>query len=186
MRFGTPFGAVALAAAVVAAVHAAAGMSVSVGSSGYADTETVTNVAFSAGSEAVLRLCMSFDAGPSNNAELVFGRDADGDGALSLDEERLCVGWDCGSWKVVDRRDLSSVRLPAAAASGRTDAYWLVEFIGSDVYARVGGEQMRLIGDVPMAAAEFDMVKVVCRGIQSPELMVRHPAHPVPFTIFIR
>ena len=186
MRFRTSIGAVALAAAAVAAVHAAAGMSVSVGSSGHADTETVTNVAFSAGSDEVLRFCMSFDAGASNNAERIFGRDADGDGALTLDEERLCVGWDCGRWKVVDCRELSSVQLPASAVSGRTNAYWRVEFIDSDVYARVGGEQMRLVGDVPMAAAEFDMVKVVCRGIQSPELMVRHPAHPVPFTIFIR
>ncbi len=65
----------------------------------HADTETVTNVPFTVALDVVGRL--SFDlvcrATPSNNVEVAFGRDADGNGMLDVGEEAHTVGWDCGA-----------------------------------------------------------------------------------------
>lgn len=62
----------------------------------HADTETVTNVPFAVALDAAGRL--SFDlvcrATPSNNVEVAFGRDADGNGRLDVGEEGCLVGWD--------------------------------------------------------------------------------------------
>ena len=39
-------------------------------------------------------------ASPSNNVEVAFGTDADGDGVLDLWETDCVIGWDCGAWFV--------------------------------------------------------------------------------------
>ena len=66
----------------------------------HADTETVTNVPFATALDAAGRL--SFDlvcrATPSNNVEVAFGTDANGNGVLEPEETDRVVGWDCGSW----------------------------------------------------------------------------------------
>lgn len=76
----------------------------------HADTETVTNVPFAVALDAAGRL--SFDlvcrATPSNNVEVAFGRDADGNGRLDVGEEDCIVGWDCGAWFV---RELSLIHI---------------------------------------------------------------------------
>ena len=66
----------------------------------HADTETATNVPFAVALDAAG--CLSFDlvchATPSNNVEVAFGRDTDGNGILDIGEEDCIVGWDCGAW----------------------------------------------------------------------------------------
>ena len=66
----------------------------------YADTESVTNVAFNAGiaGDNFFALTLELDASPSNNVEVAFGHDANGNGALDDSEADLAVGWDCGEW----------------------------------------------------------------------------------------
>ena len=83
-----------LLAALFAALHAVAFDTFpDLETSDRIDTESVTNVAFSVEQNATLDIRFDFNAAQYNNAELTFGCDADGDGALSVDEERLCVGW---------------------------------------------------------------------------------------------
>lgn len=41
---------------------------------------------------------LAFTATPSNNVQIAFGPDLDGDGRLSFGEARMTVGWDCGRW----------------------------------------------------------------------------------------
>ena len=94
---------------MMSALHALADLSVSMGSAATVDTEAVTNVAFSIGGGTTVNMRMKLNAQWNNNAEVIFGRDADNDGALSADEELLLVGWDCGSWKAVDCRDQTSM-----------------------------------------------------------------------------
>lgn len=67
---------------------------------GYVDTETVTNCPFAFSNQGIRRLVVSLDlfAMPSNDVEIAFGRDADSDGMLSVDEIALAVGWDSGGW----------------------------------------------------------------------------------------
>lgn len=73
---------------------------VRLGNSQYADTEVSTNVAFAAWTERMFAFEyeLDFDGTPSNNVQVAFGIDADGDRILSPEEERLVVGWDCGEW----------------------------------------------------------------------------------------
>ena len=68
--------------------------------------EIETNVVFDAGlaGDNLWRLSIELDATASNCVEVVFGTDADGDGALGIEEGGLCVGWDCGEWFWSDRR----------------------------------------------------------------------------------
>ena len=66
----------------------------------HADTEVSTNVPFTATLDAAGRFAfdLSCRATPSNNVEVAFGTDANGDGVLELEETDRVVGWDCGSW----------------------------------------------------------------------------------------
>ena len=65
----------------------------------FADAGACTNVALSAlSASGVLSFSLSFAPGSSNNVEVAFGADRDGDDVLSPDERRMEVGWDCGAW----------------------------------------------------------------------------------------
>ena len=66
---------------------ASAETGVALGTSCLADTEAVTNVAFAAERNRPTTLRFDFNAAQCNNAEVVFGCDADGDGVLSVDED---------------------------------------------------------------------------------------------------
>ena len=63
-----------------------------------ADTETVTNVAFAAWEQGLreFRFDLEFTGSASNNVEMAFGTDADGNGELSDGEVSVLAGWDCG------------------------------------------------------------------------------------------
>ena len=50
-------------------------------------------------------------AAASNSVEVVFGRDANEDGVLGIEEGELCVGWDCGEWYWRDRRANTTCRV---------------------------------------------------------------------------
>ena len=69
--------------------------------------ETETNVIFSAGAagDNLWRLSVELDASVSNSVEVVLGIDADGDGALAVEEGELVVGWRCGRWFWRDSND---------------------------------------------------------------------------------
>ena len=79
--------------------------------------EVETNVVFSAGAATDNKWTLSIerDAAASNSVEVVFGCDADEDGALGVDEGELCVGWDCGEWFWRDRRANTACRVEGTA-----------------------------------------------------------------------
>ena len=97
----------ALAVLIVVSVWGRAVVPAALPPAVHADTETVTNVPFAVALDAAGRL--SFDlvcrATPSNNVEVAFGRDADGNGRLDVGEEGCLVGWDCGAWFVREEAD---------------------------------------------------------------------------------
>ena len=82
------------------------------------DTEVVTNVAISAAAQGSREYAfeLSFCGTASNNVEIAFGVDADGDGALSSNEIGLSAGWDCGEWFVMNAA--TDERVSAEAADG--------------------------------------------------------------------
>ena len=81
----------------------------------YADTEVSTNVEISAWQRGAAKFYFSLTCivTPSNNVEVAFGVDADGDGVLAAAETDLVVGWDCGAWFV--RHGVDGERFTEAA-----------------------------------------------------------------------
>ena len=79
--------------------------------------EVETNVVFSTGAAADNKwtLTIERDAAVSNSVEVVFGRDANEDGVLGVEEGELCVGWDCGEWFWRDRRASTACRVEGTA-----------------------------------------------------------------------
>ena len=79
--------------------------------------EVETNVVFSTGAAADNKwtLTIERDAAVSNSVEVVFGRDADEDDVLGVEEGELCVGWDCGEWFWRDRRANTACRVEGTA-----------------------------------------------------------------------
>ena len=68
----------------------------------FADTEVSTNVPFAFPQANVKHFFLSMElAGtPSNNVQVAFGRDANTNGVLEVEEAGFAIGWDCGRWKV--------------------------------------------------------------------------------------
>ena len=79
--------------------------------------EVETNVVFSTGAATDNKwtLTIERDAAASNSVEVVFGRDANEDGVLGVEEGEFCVGWDCGEWFWRDRRANTACRVEGTA-----------------------------------------------------------------------
>ena len=80
------------------------------------DTEVATNIVISAAAQGSREYVfeLSFSGTASNNVEIVFGADANGDGALSSDEIGVSAGWDCGEWFVMNAETDERVSVEAA------------------------------------------------------------------------
>ena len=171
--------------AMFAAACASAELAVALVSGETVDTETVTNVSFSAGNSSVINKRMDLNAQWNNNAEVIFGRDVDNDGVLSADEELLLVGWDCGSWKVVDCRDQTSVAVVLGDANNNR-AYWRIRGDAGGVTLELNGAQARFATTTACHLASCNMVKVICRGNVSPDLNMRYPASQHGLRVLLR
>ena len=160
----------------------------------YDDTEVVTNAALPAvGADARLfSFRLELDATPSNCVSLVFGRDADSDGVLSRAEESLLVGWNCGTWQVVDCATGETVVEPGA--SGWTALEWRLfavpGLVPRSLEASVGGIPVfaALAANPPRFLFDpgWDTVKVVCRGLDAPNAQIDCSTENTPLTIRIR
>ena len=117
------------------------------------DTEVVTNVAVSAQGSREYSFELTFSGTASNNVEIAFGADADGDGALSVEEIGLSAGWDCGEWFVMNAA--TGERVSVSAAEG---AHSLVGMIR----LRTGG-RVREIAFLDDAAALFPTLQGASR-----------------------
>ena len=79
--------------------------------------EVETNVVFSTGAATDNKwtLTIERDVATSNSVEVVFGRDANEDGVLGIEEGEFCVGWDCGEWFWRDRRSNAACHVAGGA-----------------------------------------------------------------------
>ena len=79
--------------------------------------EVETNVVFSTGTATDNKwtLTIERDAATSNSVEVVFGRDANEDGVLGIEEGEFCVGWDCGEWFWRDRHSNATCHVAGGA-----------------------------------------------------------------------
>ena len=158
------------------------------------DTEVVTNAALPAAraDSRVFAFSLELDATASNNVEVAFGRDADHDGVLSRAEADLLVGWDCGEWKVVDCA--TGDETIEQGTGGRVSLGWRLEFSAADVPRSLSATADGRAAFLALAAhpprflysPEWDTVRVVCRGMDSPSPSISGFIENIPLAIKIR
>ena len=164
--------------------------------SAYADTEVSTNVPFTAWEEHQKRFehRLSFEATPSNNVQVAFGTDADADGVLGPDEERLVIGWDCGEWFVFDATN--GVRLvDASRPTNRAQTLAFVFETRSDGAVKSLSLSSDGVGLFPSLAAtppkwlydtRWDMFRLTARGVDDPHAGFRVQTIPCGFSFIFR
>lgn len=138
----------------------------------YADTETATNVPFAAWEEGLreFRFDLAFVGTASNNVEMAFGTDADGNGELSDGEIDVRVGWDCGAFFVTD--NATDERVVEAAPDGAHTLSCVCELRAGRRIVRVAFTDNGLaafcgLGDAKptwLHSAGWNMVRLVGRG----------------------
>ena len=143
----------------------------------YADTEVSTNVCLvvtqelSAGdNRRFFDVSLSLVATPTNNVEIAFGVDADGDGVLGRRERDFVLGWDCGVWFWRDRRAKVETRFGEGIAGGaERTLMWRVKVDGDHLprsFAATEGRATLATGaaTAAMFSPQWNMARVVARG----------------------
>ena len=156
----------------------------------YADTESVTNVAFNAGVAGgnVFALTLELDASPSNNVEVAFGCDVNGDGALDDSEAAFAVGWDCGEWFF---RDIAAdVAGSCAGSCGRRKLDWNLRLDSSlspkTLHANADGVALPFPMTATMYDSSWNVARVTVRGFGNAEAVLKLGATKEPLVMRIR
>ena len=155
----------------------------------YADGETATNIVIRRYDGIVngLDVSLACMGTPSNCVQVAFGRDADGDGSLGLDESDLVVGWRAGRCFVEDVKGMKRMESPRDGLCAMRDIAFRVEAKSGGEPRRCaftcGGEQLFAELSAPpiprwVFDAGWDMMRVTRRGEGSDsdqaECIVRH------------
>jgi len=156
----------------------------------YADTESVTNVAFCAGvlGDNVFSLSLALDASSSNNVEVAFGYDANGNGTLDDSEASFAVGWDCGEWFF---RDIAAdVADSYVGSCGRKKLDWNLYLDQSlapkALRVNAGGAALPFIKTATMYDPSWNVARVTVRGFGNAEAVLKFGATKEPLVIRIR
>ena len=127
--------------------------------------EVETNVVFSTGAATDNKwtLTIERDAAVSNSVEVVFGRDANEDGVLGVEEGELCVGWDCGEWFWRDRRANTACRVV-----GTTQRLDMVLYLARDREAKsLASSVFPAVVSPTCFNHDWNLSRVVSRGAET-------------------
>ena len=127
--------------------------------------EVETNVVFSTGAAADNKwtLTIERDAAVSNSLEVVFGRDANEDGVLGIEEGELSVGWDCGEWFWRDKRANTTCRVV-----GTTQRLDMVLYLNRDREAKsLASSVFPAVVSPTCCNPDWNLARVVSRGAES-------------------
>ena len=159
----------------------------------YDDCEVVTNCVFDAsrGDAKMFAVQIELDATPSNGVEVVFGRDANGDGRLSRTEEEMSVGYDCGEWKVANL--VTGDTVSCAGTPGYVALNWKLRLNRNrtprTLAATVNGQLTftQLFTPPPfLFDPTWNAAKIIRRGQSDPNLQVECSVDTIPLFIRIR
>ena len=127
--------------------------------------EVETNVVFSTGAATDNKwtLTIERDAAASNSVEVVFGRDANEDGVLGVEEGELCVGWDCGEWFWRDRRSSTACRV-----EGTTQRLDMTLYLNRDREAKLlASSVFPSVVSPTCFNPDWNLARVVSRGVET-------------------
>lgn len=130
----------------------------------YADTEVSTNVpcVLDLPTLRQYRLALGLVGTPSNNVEVALGHDADGDGALSLDETALSLAWDCGEWMA---RGMSDEGWGMRDVPLTTDGPDTNGFVTAAIDVAVSRHKAK---PAWLYDRSWDLLRVTARGVDAP------------------
>ena len=126
--------------------------------------EVETNVVFSTGAPTDNKwtLTIERDAAVSNSLEVVFGRDANEDGVLGIEEGEMSVGWDCGEWFWRDRRANTACRVV-----GTTQRLDMVIYLSRDRVAKsLASSVFPSVVSPTCSNPDWNLARVVSRGAE--------------------
>ena len=126
--------------------------------------EVETNAVFSTGAATDNKwtLTIERDAAVSNSLEVVFGRDANEDGVLGIEEGELSVGWDCGEWFWRDRRANTTCRVV-----GTTQRLDMVLYLARDREAKsLASSVFPAVVSPTCFNPDWNLARVVSRGAE--------------------
>ena len=127
--------------------------------------EVETNVVFSTGAATDNKwtLTIERDAAVSNSVEVAFGRDANEDGVLGIEEGEMSVGWDCGEWFWRDRRANTTCRVV-----GTTQRLDMVLYLNRDREAKsLASSVFPSVVSPTCFNPDWNLACVVSRGAES-------------------
>ena len=159
----------------------------------YDDCEVVTNCVFDAsrGDAKMFAVQIELDATPSNGVEVVFGRDANGDGILSRTEEAMSIGYGCGAWMVANL--VTGEKYSCAGTSGHSALDWKLRLNRNrtprTLAATVNGQPTftQLATPPPfLFDPTWNAAKVLRRGQSNPNLRVECSVDNEPLVMYIR
>ena len=148
----------------------------------YADTEASTNVpcVLDLPTLRQYRLALGLVGTPSNNVEVALGHDADGDGALSLDETALSLAWDCGEWMA---RGMSDEGWGMRDVPLTTDGPDTNGFVTAAIDVAVSKHRAK---PAWLYDRTWDLMRVTRRGVDDPEERVSLYTRVAGTVIFVR
>ena len=127
--------------------------------------EVETNVVFSTGAAADNKwtLTIERDAAASNSVEVVFGRDANEDGVLGIEEGELSVGWDCGEWFWRDRRANAACRVEGTAQRLDMTLYFNRDCVAKSLESSI----FPPIVSSTCFNSDWNLARVISRGVET-------------------
>ena len=160
----------------------------------YDDCEVITNCVFDAsrGDAKMFAVQIELDATSSNGVEIVFGRDADGDGRLSRTETEMSIGYCCGEWTVVNLT--TGDTFSNAGVSGHVALNWKLRLNGNrtprSLTATTNGQPVftQLYQSPPQFLFDptWNAAKIIRRGQSDPNLRVECSVDNEPLVMYIR
>lgn len=151
----------------------------------FADTEVSTNVpcVLDLPTLRQYRLALGLVGTPSNNVEVALGHDADGDGALSLDETALSLAWDCGEWMTRGIGDQGLGIGEEGQAQLVTDGPDTNGFVTAAIDVAVSKHRAK---PAWLYDRTWNLVRVTRRGVDAPEERVSLYTRVAGTVIFVR
>ena len=177
----------------VAAVAFAGTLTVGLPPVAHADTETVANVPLAASLDTAGRFAFSLTciATPTNNVEVAFGRDANGNGALDVDEIERVVGWDCGAWFTRSGADGEYITAETCSSGETRTISWELKtsLQGAPSRLSVVADGMTVFPELSIAdgySPTWNKMRLVGRGLDASQENFSVTVSPDGTTIFMR
>ena len=159
----------------------------------FADTEVSTNCALAVWNSNMrrFRFKLDFNATPSNNVQVAFGADADGDGSLGVAETSMAIGWDCGKW-FVDTPPQGRLEAAPASVDGLHSLPVEVRLSpsGAAKSVAIADGDSAIFQELPNTGALYsrtwDTMRLTARGIDDPGEQFQLRLLPDGMVIFLK